>query len=166
MKLLGALIEKRQFQCGESQKLYEEVSYSLAFKPSLFPFLLSVLSENTNLVAPEKLLAFFSSLLSEQLSLLPLHVYHLFGGGPFTIEARTFREKLSALMEALGKALSTSETVINRNIEEFKGSKERQAILEESLRTVMASKNKEGIAEVVGRIIGALFNGRDYLQRE
>lgn len=167
LKQLAGVMERRQFECADSQKVYEEVSYCLVLKPSLFPFLLAVLSENTNLVSLDKLLAFFSCLLSQQFALLlPLHVYHLFGGGPFTIEAKLFREKLASLLEALGRALSTSDTVINRNIEEFKGSKERQTILEESLRAVMLAKNREGVAETVARIASALFGTREYLQRE
>ncbi len=143
LKLLAALIEKRLFLFPESQKLYEEASCSLLFKPALFPFLLAVLSQNSNYVPIERLLAFFTTLHSEQyIMLLPLQFYHLYGGGLFTIEGRVFREKLTLLVESLGRVLSTSETVINRNIEDFKSNKERQVLLEESIKTAMLGKNK------------------------
>jgi hypothetical protein len=38
--------------------------------------------------------------------------------------------------------LSTSDTVINRNIEQYKGNKERNLLLEESVKIVMIAKNK------------------------
>jgi hypothetical protein len=87
LKLLASIIEKRLFLSTWSQKLYEEASYSLFFKSSLFPLLLSVLSENTSFVAIDKLLTFFTSLQSEQYTnfLLPIQSYHLYGGGLFTI---------------------------------------------------------------------------------
>lgn len=71
-----------------------------------------------------------------------MHVYHLYGGGHFTIEARTFKEKLTSMIESLGKALSASETIISRNIEYFKKDKVRKNLLDESLKIVMVSKNK------------------------
>lgn len=74
-----------------------------------------------------------------------MHVYHLYGGGHFTIEARTFKEKLTSTIEALGKVLSASETIISRNIEYFKKDKERKKLLDESLKIVMVSKNKEAL---------------------
>lgn len=138
----------------------------MVFKPSLFSLLLSVLSENTNFVAIDKLVAFFTNLLSEQFPLLvPINLYHLFGGGLFTIEAKVFREKLTQLVESLGRALSASETVINRNIEDFKGNKERQIILQESVKTLMLSKNKETLAELAAQISNSIFVSREYLQR-
>jgi hypothetical protein len=128
---MASIIEKRLFLSSESQKLYEEASYSLFFKSSLFPLLLSVLSENTNFVAIDKLLAYFTSLQSDQYTsfLLPIQSYHLYGGGLFTIEARVFREKLTLMVESLGRVLSASDTVINRSIEDYKSNKERQGLL-------------------------------------
>jgi hypothetical protein len=82
-------------------------------------------------VGIDKLIAFLTTLLSEQYPLLmPINLYHLYGGGLFTIEAKAFRDKLTLLLESLGRTLSTSETVINRNIEDFKGNKERQVLLQ------------------------------------
>jgi hypothetical protein len=135
------------FVSAESNKLYDELSYALVFKQCLFSLVLSVLSENTNFVAIEKLITFYKNLTSEQHAIfIPIHIYHLYGGGLFTIEAKVFREKLTYLIETLGKTLSSSETVVNRNIESFKGNKERQILLEESIKTVMMSKNKEALA--------------------
>lgn len=61
--------------------------------------------------------------------------------------------------------LSASETVINRNIEDFKNNKERQVLLDESIRTAMLAKNKEDLSSVVTRISEWLFGSKDYLQR-
>jgi hypothetical protein len=167
LKQLAAIIEKRLFLFSESQKLYEEASYSLFFKPSLFSLLLSVLSENTNFVAVDKLLAFFTNMHSEQyIMIMPIQFYHLYGGGLFTIEGRVFREKLTQLVESLGRVLSTSETVINRNIDDFKNNKERQVLLEESIRTAMLMKNPEDLTGTVTRISNSLFANKEYLQRE
>jgi hypothetical protein len=124
LKLLANIIEKRLFVCTESPKLYDEISFSLVFKQCLFSLVLSILSENANFVLIEKLITFYENLSSEQhLLFLPVHLYHLYGGGQFAIDAATFRAKLTALLEGLGKALSTSDTIISRNIEQFKTSK-------------------------------------------
>lgn len=69
-------------------------------------------------------------------------MYHLYGGGLFTIELKVFKEKISNMIESMGRALSTCETIVNRNIEQFKTHKERAKFLEESVKTVMMSKNK------------------------
>jgi hypothetical protein len=106
------------------------MSFSLVFKQCLFSLILSVLSENTNFVLIEKLITFYKNLSSEQhLIFLPIHIYHFYGGGAFTIEARAFKTKLTTMIEALGKVLSTSDTIISRNIEQFKNNKERRAQL-------------------------------------
>lgn len=70
------------------------------------------------------------------------------------------------MVECIGKVLSTSETIINRNIEQFKSNKERAVFLEESVKTVMISKNKEALAEFVTFIMTPIFLNRDYLQRD
>jgi hypothetical protein len=62
--------------------------------------------------------------------------------------------------------LSASETVISRNIEEFKNDKERQVLLDESIRTAMLAKNKEDLSAAVTRISGWLFGSKEYLQME
>lgn len=62
--------------------------------------------------------------------------------------------------------LSASETVINRNIEDFKNNKERQVLLDESIRTAMLGKNKEDLSTAVTRISEWLFGNKEYLQRE
>jgi|688.fasta_scaffold64108_1 hypothetical protein len=46
------------------------------------------------------------------------------------------------MIESIGRVLSASDTVINRNIEHFKGNKERNLLLEESVKIVMIAKNK------------------------
>jgi hypothetical protein len=46
------------------------------------------------------------------------------------------------MIESIGRVLSTSDTVINRNIEQYKGQKERNMLLEESVKIVMIAKNK------------------------
>jgi hypothetical protein len=46
------------------------------------------------------------------------------------------------MIESIGRVLSTSDTVINRNIEQYKGNKERNLLLEESVKIVMIAKNK------------------------
>lgn len=144
--MLASIIEKRLFISTESPKLYDEMSFSLVFKQCLFSMLLSVLSENSNFVIVERLISFYKNISSEQyLLFLPLHIYHLLGGGAFTIEATVFRTKLAAVIEALGKALATSDTIISRNIESFKG-KDRRGLLEESVKVVLLSKNKTALA--------------------
>lgn len=70
------------------------------------------------------------------------------------------------MVECIGKVLSTSDTIINRNIEQFKSNKERAAFLEESVKTVMISKNKEALTEFVSFITTPIFLNREYLQRE
>jgi hypothetical protein len=46
----------------------------------------SLLSENTNYVHLEKLVGFYKILTSNQYShFLPINIYHLYGGGLFTI---------------------------------------------------------------------------------
>jgi uncharacterized membrane protein len=69
------------------------------------------------------------------------------------------------MIESIGKVLSTSETIINRNIEQFKNDKERTLHLEESVKTVMMSKNKEALLEIVNFIANPIFVSRDYLQK-
>jgi hypothetical protein len=106
-------------------------------------------------------------LVSEQYQLyLPIQIYHLYGGGAFTIESRVFREKLTAMIEGLGRALSSTETIINRNIEHYKSNPERKLLLEESIKIVMLAKNKQGLTEVTANIAKVLFAGRDYLKKE
>jgi hypothetical protein len=131
------------FTTSDSQKLYDELSYALIFKQCLFPLILSLLSEGTNFVVLEKLITFHKNLQSEQhILFLPIQIYYLFGGGLFTIEARAFRERVASMVEAIGRVLSTSDTIINRNIEHYKGNKERSLLLEESVKIVMIAKNK------------------------
>jgi hypothetical protein len=46
----------------------------------------------------EKLITFYKNLSSEQyIVFLPIHVYQLYGGGLFTIEARVFKAKLTSM---------------------------------------------------------------------
>ena len=86
LRLLASIIERKLFLFPASQRLYEEASYSLFFKNTLFPYLLAVLSHNSNFVPLERLIAFFTTLHTEQyVMLLPLQFYHLYGGGLFTI---------------------------------------------------------------------------------
>lgn len=86
LKLLANIIERKLFLFPESQRLYEEASCSLFFKTALFLFLMAVLSHNSNFVPLDRLMAFFTTLHTEQyVMLLPLQFYHLYGGGLFTI---------------------------------------------------------------------------------
>ena len=68
-----------------------------------------------------------------------------------------------AMVENLGKALSGSDTAVSRNIEFFKGSKERKVLLEESVKMVMLAKNKETLNEMAGNLTTAIFGSKDYL---
>lgn len=129
------------------------MSFSLVFKQCLFSLVLSILSENANFVLIEKLITFYKNLTSEQhLIFLPLHLYHLYGGGQFTIEAANFKSKLTALIEGLGKVLATSDTIISRNIEQFKANKQRRALLDESVRVVLISKDKTALPDFVTQV--------------
>lgn len=158
MKLLANLIEKRLFISTEEPKLYDEMSFSLVFKQCLFSLVLSILSENANFVLIEKLITFYKNLSSEQhLIFLPLHLYHLYGGGQFTIEAAIFKNKLTSLIEGLGKVLATSDTIISRNIEQFKANKQRRALLDESVRVVLISKDKTSLPDFVSQVCDTIF---------
>jgi sulfur transfer complex TusBCD TusB component (DsrH family) len=129
------------------------MSFSLVFKQCLFSLVLSILSENANFVLIEKLITFYKNLSSEQhLIFLPLHLYHLYGGGQFTIDAAIFKNKLTALIEGLGKVLATSDTIISRNIEQFKASKQRRVLLDESVRVVLISKDKTALPDFVTQV--------------
>lgn len=70
------------------------------------------------------------------------------------------------MIEGLGRALSSTETIINRNIEHYKSNPERKLLLEESIKIVMLAKNKQGLSEVTANITKILFVGRDYLKKE
>lgn len=70
------------------------------------------------------------------------------------------------MVENLGKALSGSDTAVSRNIEFFKGSKERKVLLEESVKMVMLAKNKETLNEMAGNLTTAIFGSKDYLSKE
>ena len=110
---------------------------------------------------------FYRALLSEQYVLyLPLQLYYLFGGGAFTIEPNLFQEKLTSLIEQLGKVLSTSDTVTTRNIEALKHNKSRRGVLDESVKVVMLSKNKPALVEIAASMTNSIFQGRDYLKQD
>lgn len=142
------------------------MSFSLVFKQCLFSLVLSILSENANFVLIEKLITFYKNLSSEQhLIFLPLHLYHLYGGGQFTIEAAIFKSKLTALIEGLGKVLATSDTVISRNIEQFKANKQRRALLDESVRVVLISKDKTALPDFVSQVCETIFEGKLQMQK-
>lgn len=80
------------FVASHSQKDYQEISYSLAFKNSLASLLTSVVSENTNLIPVDRLISFHKTLTSEQYLLyMPIYLYYLYGGSLFTIQAKTFK---------------------------------------------------------------------------
>ena len=142
------------------------MSFSLVFKQCLFSLLLSVLSENANFVIIEKLITFYKNLSSEQhLIFLPIHLYHLYGGGQFAIDVITFKSRLTALVEGLGKALATSDTIISRHIEQFKSNKHRRALLDESVRVVLMSKDRNALPNLVASISDTIFKGKDKLQK-
>lgn len=52
---------------------------------------------------------------------------------------------MTSTIEALGKVLSASETIISRNIEYFKKDKQRKKLLDESVKIVVVSKDKEAL---------------------
>jgi len=60
----------------------------------------------------------------------------------------------------LGRVLANSETLISRNIEQFKNNKERKLVLDESLKVVILSKNKESLVEIIESMTNNIFNGR------
>jgi hypothetical protein len=113
------------------QKVYEEITYSLAFKSNLIPYLLSILSENSNYVPLERFHGLYRALTSEQFPLyMPIQLYYLFGGSLFTIESKGFKEKIVGIIDNIAKALSNTDTLVSRNIEFYKGHKERKLILD------------------------------------
>jgi len=131
------------FTSRAQQKIFEEVSYSLAFKSNLQPYFLSILSENSNYIPLERVNSFFNFLASEQYPLyLPIQLYYLFGGSLFTIEGKIFKQKIISIIENIAKTLSQSDTFIGRNVESYKNHRERKLILDESIKVVMLAKNK------------------------
>lgn len=109
---------------------------------------------------------FYRALVSEEYMMyLPVQLYVLFGGGVFTIEARTFKERLTDLIEQLSKALSTSHSITTRNIETLRLSNARRGVLDESVRMVMLAKNKPTLTEIVNKITQSIFHGSDYLKQ-
>lgn len=80
------------FLSEHHQKYHEEITYSLAFKPHLTSYFLSLVSENTNYIPLERLAGIHRALISEQYPLyLPIQLYFLFGGSLFTIESKGFK---------------------------------------------------------------------------
>lgn len=143
------------------------MSYSMIFKPALAPFFISILSEHSNFATLEKLAGLYRTLTSEQYLLyMPIQLYYLFGGSLFTIETNTFKDKVISLLETLGKTLSANDNVTSRHIDLFKNSKERKGILDESVKIVLMSKNKETVKEVATQLAKNIFNGKDYLNKE
>lgn len=62
------------------------------FKATLAPLLISIVSENTNLIPVDRLISFYKTLTSEQYLLyMPIHLYYLYGGSLFTIQANIFK---------------------------------------------------------------------------
>jgi hypothetical protein len=75
-----------------NQQHFEEISYSLTFKSGLASLLISIVSENTNFVPIDRLVSFYRTITSEQYLLyLPIHLYFLYGGSLFTIQAKLFK---------------------------------------------------------------------------
>lgn len=106
-------------------------------------------------------------LTSEQHGLyLPVLVYHLFGGSLFTIEAKTFKDRLLSHTDTLSKVLSHSDTIASRNIAQFKNHKDRKLILEASLQVLVLAKNKEMLSSTANEMTLALFHGKDYLSKD
>ena len=129
--------------------------------------ILSILSENTNYLAFERIINFYKILVSQQfVHYIPLQIYHLFGGSVFTISSKSFKEKFAHMIGSIGKVLSISDTIINRNIEMFQTNKERKLILDESIKMVMISRDKEAFVKISDYFIESLFGNSEYLKKD
>lgn len=62
--------------------------------------------------------------------------------------------------------MSSSETAISRSIDFFKGHRERKLLLEESVKAVMLSKDKEALNRMASNITTAIFGTKDHLSKE
>jgi hypothetical protein len=103
------------------QRIYEEVGFSILFKKEMFTILTPLATGTAQYLQVDKLAALYQSIMTEITSPhLPQLLYNLYGGGVFTIESKKFREKVIAVITQLGKTLSTSESIVTRNIEDFK----------------------------------------------
>lgn len=115
----------------------------------------------------ERIINFYRALISEQYThYLPVQLYYIFGGGVFTIQPATFKERFVSLIEQLGKALSCSDSITTRHVETLKLNRSRRGVLDESVKAVMLSKNKTALNDLATNATRQIFRERDYLKQE
>lgn len=61
--------------------------------------------------------------------------------------------------------LATSDTIISRNIEQFKANKQRRALLDESVRVVLISKDRAALPDFVNQVCESIFDGKCQMQK-